>query len=102
LEFRRVLFRSESGSAKPHVCQEDQEQYKEHANQTHPPLDSTRFTEGHRVIDRLAVAPLSTRCSVVRSTKKFKPMRPKFLILAIALSGGVGLSLLPVSWQIIG
>jgi len=34
--------------------------------------------------------------------KKFKPMRPKFLILAIALSGGVGLSLLPVSWQIIG
>ena len=34
--------------------------------------------------------------------KKFKPMRPKSLILAIALSGGVGLSLLPVSWQIIG
>ena len=37
-----------------------------------------------------------------RSMKKFKPMRPKSLILAIALSGGVGLSPLPVSWQIIG
>jgi len=33
-------------------------------------LDSTRFTEGHRVIDRVAVALLSMRCSVVNGRRK--------------------------------
>src|SRR6266568_5023856 len=99
----RFIVPDKPGSANAHVGQEDQEQEQDRANQTHPPLDNTRFTEGHRVIDRVAVALLSTRCSLVNGRRKSSSQcRPKSLILAIALLGGVGLSLLRVSWQIIG
>src|SRR6266481_9166448 len=60
----RFIVPNETGAAKARIDQEDQEQEHDRAKQTHPPLDKTRFTEGHRLIDDVGVALLSTPCSV--------------------------------------
>jgi len=63
----RFIVPNETGSANVRVGKENKEQQQDRAKQTHPPLDRTRFTEGHRVIDHVAVALLSTRCSASNS-----------------------------------
>src|SRR5438309_11737480 len=63
---------NETGSANTRVGQENQEQEQNRANQTHPPLDNTRFTEGHRLTDGVDVAPLSTPGSVATTDEKIR------------------------------
>src|SRR5207245_10919839 len=43
----RFIVPNETGGAKARIDQEDQEQEHDRAKQTHPPLNNTRFTEGH-------------------------------------------------------
>src|SRR5438477_12247034 len=72
----RFVVPNETGSANTWVGQENQEQEQNRTNQTHPPLDKTRFTEGHRLTDGVEVTLLSTPCSVQGSMIKFKLMLP--------------------------
>src|SRR6478736_2149774 len=72
----RFVVPNETGSANTCVGQENQEREQNRTNQTHPPLDKTRFTEGHRLTDGVEVTLLSTRCSVSRVVIKFKLMLP--------------------------
>src|SRR5437660_12522250 len=66
----RVIVPDETGSANRRVGQENQEQEQNRANQTHPPLDNTRFTEGHRLTGGVAVAALSTPGSFATADDK--------------------------------
>ena len=60
----RFIVPNEPGGANARVDQEDHEQEHDRAKQTHPPLDKTRFNEGHRLTDGVGVTLLSTPCSV--------------------------------------
>src|SRR6476646_6701424 len=59
----RFVVPNETGGANTCVGQENQEQEQNRTNETHPPLDKTRFTEGHCLTDGVARALLSTPCS---------------------------------------
>src|SRR5947209_3850751 len=89
----RFIVPNETGIANARVGQENQKQQQDRANQTHPPLDNTRFTDGHRLTDGVGGALLSTACSdSTVYAKKSNPMPPKSLIPANVLLGGAGLS----------
>src|SRR5438477_10947530 len=59
----RFVVPNETGSANTCVRQENQEKEQNRTNQTHPPLDKTRLTEGHRLTDAVDVTLLSQTCS---------------------------------------
>src|SRR6476661_2255338 len=68
----RFVVPNETGGADMCVGQENQEQEQNRTNQTHPPLNNTRFTEGHRFTDGVGVALLSTPSSVSRIDEKIQ------------------------------
>ena len=97
----RFIVPNETGGANARIDQEDQEQKHNRAKQTHPPLDNARFTEGHRLIDGVGDALLSTVRSIRTVDENVQAIPPKSLTLANVWLGGVVLPLLSVSWQII-
>src|SRR5205823_5733852 len=83
------------------VGEENQEQEQNRTNQTHPPLDNTRFTEGHHLTDGVSVAVLSTPSSVSRVDEKIQANAAENIILANVSLGAMGFSLLSINWQVI-
>jgi len=97
----RFVVPNETGSANARVGQENQEQEQNRANQTHPPLDNTRFSEGHRLTDGVAIALLSTPGSVSRIDEKIQANAAESVTLANVSLGAMGFSLLSINWQVI-
>src|SRR5438270_9663681 len=97
----RFIVPNETGGAKARVDQEDQEQKHDRAKQTYPPLDNTRFTEGHRLTDGVDVALLSTPRSVWNGRGKGSSHAAKISNPGKSFLRNVGWSLLLVSWQVI-
>ena len=97
----RFVVPNETGSANARVGQENQEQEQNRANQTHPPLDNTRLSEGHRLTDGVAIALLSTPGSVSRIDEKIQANAAESVTLANVSLGAMGFSLLSINWQVI-
>src|SRR6476660_5602691 len=96
----RFVVPNETGRANTCVGQENQEQEQNRTNQTHPPLDNTRFTEGHRLTDGVSVEPLSTPSSVSRIDEKIQANAAESITLANVSLGAIGFSLLSIGWHI--
>jgi hypothetical protein len=97
----RFVVPNETGSANTCVGQKNQEQEQNRTNQTHPPLDKTRFTEGHRLTDGAGVALLSTPSSVSRIDEKIQANAAENITLANVSLGAMSFSLLSINWQVI-
>ena len=97
----RFVVPNETGSANTCVGEENQEQEQNRTNQTHPPLDKTRFTEGHRLTDGVEVTLLSTPCSVSRVDDKIQANAAESITPAYVSLGAMDFSLLSINWQVI-